>query len=103
KRALAVRGKRVALTALVAAVAAAGAAYAQMSMADAAKSRLNSFRELGTSYKNFNDQLKRSTPIKIMMSVSAKEIVTASKNQYSWFPRGSGTEAAPKTRAKPEI
>ena len=80
-----------------------GAAHAQMSPAEVLKSRQSSYKDLGAAFKNINDQLKRDTPAKLILNLSSQTIVSASKEQFGWFPAGSGPETGVKTRAKPVI
>jgi cytochrome c556 len=71
--------------------------------ADSVKSRIAELRELGASYKAVNDGLRSPMPQTMLIQISARQIVNASKAQYGWFPAGSGAEAGVKTAAKPEI
>jgi cytochrome c556 len=67
---------------------------------DTIRSRIASYRELGAAFKGANDAL-RGEPQIVLLQQSARQISNASKQQYGWFPAGSGTGA--KTAAKPEI
>ncbi len=86
-----------------AAMAVAGSAAAQLSPKDAVTARVNGYRETGAAYKIINDQLKAKTPVKIMLRTSAKTIAGAARQQYGWFPAGSGPEAGVKTKVKPAV
>jgi cytochrome c556 len=85
------------------ALAAAGGAYAQFSPKEAVGVRVNGYRETGAAFKTLNDQLKSDTPIKIMLRTSARRIVETARDQYGYFPQGSGKETGEKTKAKAEI
>ena len=70
---------------------------------DSVRSRIAGYRELGASFKSVNDSLRGPSPQLTMLRISARQIVAASRAQYSWFPAGSGAETKLKTGAKPEI
>lgn len=84
-------------------LAVAGAAYAQLNPKEAVGARINAYRETGAAFKTINDQLKSGAPIKIMMRTSARTISNTSRDQYGWFPAGSGAETGLKTKARPAI
>lgn len=86
-----------------AALAVAGSAYAQFSPKEAVGVRINAYRENGAAFKTINDQLKSGTPLKIMMRASARTISNTARDQYNWFPAGSGAETGLKTKAKAAI
>ena len=86
-----------------AALAVAGSAYAQFSPKDAVGVRVYAYRETGAAFKTINDQLKSGTPIKIMLRTSARTISNTARDQYNWFPAGSGAETGLKTKAKAAI
>lgn len=86
-----------------AALAVAGSAYAQFSPKEAVGVRINAYRENGAAFKTINDQLKSGTPVKIMLRTSARTISNTARDQYNWFPDGSGAETGLKTKAKPVI
>lgn len=71
--------------------------------ADTIKMRIANYRELGTAFKNINDELRSSSPSTFMIQMSARDVSRAARDQYNWFPAGSGPEAGVKTRAKAEI
>ena len=73
------------------------------SAADDAKARISNYRELGASFKTVNDALRSPAPQVMLVQIAARQIVNASKAQFSWFPAGSGPESGVKTKAKPEI
>jgi len=71
--------------------------------ADTIKMRIANYRELGTAFKNVNDELRSSSPSTLMIQMASRDISRAAKEQYNWYPAGSGPEAGVKTRAKAEI
>ena len=96
----------MALGALVAASLLAGpllAAPMFATSADAVKSRVAQLRELGSAFKNVRDQLNSGTPELFIIQESARQIRDASRDQYTWFPAGSGPQPGLKTHAKPDI
>src|SRR4051794_37148680 len=78
-------------------------AAAQFTPKDAVAARVNAYRETGAAFKTINDQIKSGAPVKIMMRTSARTIAGTARDQYGWFPAGSGAEAGVKTKAKPAI
>lgn len=70
--------------------------------ADVAKARIAAYRELGAAYKGVNDGLRGEVQTVIVQQY-ARQIVNASKQQYGWFPAGSGQQAGVKTLALPAI
>lgn len=71
--------------------------------ADAIRSRIANFRELGAAYKAVNDSLRGGEVQTVLLAQSARQIRNAARGQYAWFPAGSGPQAGVKTAAKPEI
>ena len=71
--------------------------------ADTVRGRIAGLRELGAAFKNVNDALRGSDPQIIMIRQSAREIKNAARDQYQWFPAGTGNNPAWKTAARPEI
>ena len=71
--------------------------------ADIVKSRIAGYREIGAAFKAINDQLRSGTPQPYLLQVSAREIANGTREQYRWFPAGSGPKPGVKTRAKPAI
>lgn len=92
-----------ALVGAFAAVAAGGAAHAQFSAKEAVGVRVSGYRETGAAFKTLNDQLKSDTPLKVMLRASARRIAQTARDQYGWFPHGSGTESGEKTKAKAAV
>lgn len=80
-----------------------GSAAAQFNPKEAVAVRVNAYRETGSAFKTINDQLKSGAPLKIMMRTSARTIAATARDQYGWFPAGSGAETGLKTKAKPAI
>jgi cytochrome c556 len=71
--------------------------------ADVVRARIAGLRELGAAFKNANDALRGGEPQTIMIRQSAREIVSAARAQYQWFPAGTGPNPAWKTAARPDI
>lgn len=71
--------------------------------ADAIRSRIANYRELGSAFKAVNDGLRGGEVQTVLIAQSARQIRNASRGQYEWFPAGSGLQPGAKTRAKPEI
>jgi cytochrome c556 len=71
--------------------------------ADVIKTRIAELRELGAQFKNVNDELKSDSPNMMIMQISARQMKAVARDQYQWFPAGSGPESGVKTKAKPEI
>lgn len=70
---------------------------------DAVHARINGLRELGAAFKAVNDALRTGEPQTVLIQMSARQIVNASRAQYGWFPAGSGAEAGVKTAVKTDI
>lgn len=71
--------------------------------ADAVHARINGLRELGAAFKAVNDSLRTAEPQTVLIQISARQIVNASRAQYGWFPAGSGPEAGVKTAVKSDV
>ena len=67
--------------------------------------RKRAYGEIGAAFKGINDQLRRPTPLLMMIRRYAVQINGHATEQATdnWFPAGSGPEAGVKTAAKPEI
>jgi cytochrome c556 len=87
----------------VAVAAAAAAPVLAATAGDVIKNRIAGLRELGTQFKNVNDELKSNSPNAMIIQISARQMRDVARDQYQWFPKGSGPEAGVKTKAKPEI
>ena len=97
------RSRLVRTIILGAIIASAAAAPVLAAAADVIRTRIAELRELGAQFKNVNDELKKDDPSPMILQISARQIRDVAKNQYGWFPAGSGPEAGVKTKAKPEI
>ena len=71
--------------------------------AHAAHLRHQNFEKLGESFKFIIDETKKSDPDKAAIAKAAKTMATLANGLPTWFPRGSGVEARPKSEAKPNI
>ncbi|MDB5423551.1 MAG: cytochrome, partial [Phenylobacterium sp.] len=71
--------------------------------ADVIHRRQAGLKELGTAFKNLNDELKKPAPLKIMVRASVSDVADAAPQMAAWFPPGSGPQPGVKTAAKPEI
>lgn len=71
--------------------------------ADVVRARITGFRELGAAFKAVNDGLRGNEMQSVLIQQSARQIRTAAREQYRWFPQGSGPQSGVKTGAKPEI
>jgi cytochrome c556 len=91
------------LTIAVLAVAIATPVIAAITPADAVRTRVSGLRELGAAFKSVNDALRSPTPQTMLIQISARQISGAARDQYNWFPAGSGPQTGVKTAAKPEI
>jgi cytochrome c556 len=96
------RSMRTIILGVVIASAAAAPVLASAA-SDIITTRIAGLRELGAQFKNVNDELKKDDPSPMILQISARQIRDVAKNQYGWFPAGSGPEAGVKTKAKPEI
>jgi cytochrome c556 len=63
------------------------------------KARQAQFREIGTAFKAINDELKKGTPGKFVMTSSARQIAGNLKQTGTMFPAGSGPSSGVKTKA----
>ena len=97
------RSRLVRTIVLGAVIASVAAAPVLAAAADVIRTRIAELRELGAQFKNVNDELKKDDPSPMILQISARQIRDVAKNQYGWFPAGSGPEAGVKTKAKPEI
>ena len=97
------RSRLVRTIVLGAVIASVAAAPVLAAAADVIRTRIAELRELGAQFKNVNDELKKDDPSPMILQISARQIRDMAKNQYGWFPAGSGPEAGVKTKAKPEI
>lgn len=70
---------------------------------DPVKARLEVYRELGASFKNVNDELRKPQPQAYLIQLAARQISQTARAQYGLFPVGSGPKPGSKTYAKAEI
>ena len=97
------RSRRFRMVLLGAVAAGVVSAPVLAAAADVVRARIEGLRELGALYKNVNDELKSDTPNKMILSISARQINAVARDQYKWFPAGSGPQPGIKTKAKAEI
>jgi len=71
--------------------------------AHAAHMRHENFEKLGAAFKTVVDEMKKSDPDKALVQKSTKTMATLATGLPTWFPRGSGVEARPKSEAKANI
>ncbi len=69
----------------------------------AAYVRHENFEKLGEAFKFIIDETKKADPDKSAIAKAAKTMATLSNGVPTWFPRGSGVEARPKSEAKANI
>jgi cytochrome c556 len=70
---------------------------------DDVRIRVAGLREMGAAFKAVKDGLATPSPQTILIQMSARQIVNSSRDQYRWFPVGSGPQPGVKTRAKADI
>ena len=89
---------------LYASVALSGAALAQGDAAEKAVSaRQAGFKQIGSSFKAINDELKRGKPDMAAVATATARLETHAAQVPTWFPRGSGVESGAKTAARAEV
>lgn len=71
--------------------------------AKAAHQRHANFEKLGAAFKAVNDELRKSNPNVATVQAQTKTMASLATALPSWFPRGSGVEARPKSEAKANI
>jgi cytochrome c556 len=71
--------------------------------ADAVRARIAGYRALGAAFKSANDTIRAGGARTPAMRQAAAQIAGAARQQYGWYPAGSGPQARVKTAAKPEI
>ncbi|MEO8113140.1 MAG: cytochrome c [Phenylobacterium sp.] len=92
-------------------VAAAGALAQTTQAADApttpggraAVQRHENFEKQGKAFKAIVDELKKDAPDKALVARNAALLRASAAQLPTWFPKGSGKEAWPKTDAKAEV
>jgi len=70
--------------------------------ADAVRERVAGYKALGETFKRMNDALRRNPDV-AQLRRAAVQISQSARQQYGWFPRGSGPGAGIRTDARPEI
>lgn len=89
--------------ALAALVAAGVAVPAVAGAPEVARSRIETYRELGAAFKGINDGLRASEVQTVLIAQSARQVRNVAQAQYTLFPAGSGPQPGVKTNARPEI
>lgn len=69
----------------------------------AAYVRHENFEKMGKAFKALLDEIKKPSPDMAVVSASTKTMAGLSNALPTWFPRGSGVEARPKSQAKANI
>lgn len=69
----------------------------------AALVRHDNFEKMGANFKRLNDELRKPSPDAKVVTNSAAAMKALSAQLPTWFPKGSGKEARPKSEAKPNI
>lgn len=69
----------------------------------AAHLRHEKFELMGKTFKTLNDELRKGSPDRAVVTSSTATLKTLSNQLPGWFPRGSGIQARPKSEAKAEI
>ncbi|MBC2667824.1 cytochrome c [Novosphingobium piscinae] len=70
---------------------------------DPIASRIDTYRELGASFKAVNDGLRTDEVQPVLLAQAARHMRTVAQAQYGLFPAGSGPAPGRKTKAKAEI
>jgi cytochrome c556 len=71
--------------------------------AEAQKDRETHMKEMGKAAKAMRDSLVAGSAAPAVIKPEADKIVAGSKALITWFPKGSGQEVAPKSRALPVV
>lgn len=71
--------------------------------AKAAHQRHANFEKLGATFKTLNDELRKGNPNPKVVVASTQTMRALVTDLPTWFPRGSGVEARPKSEARPNI
>lgn len=71
--------------------------------AKAAHARHESFERLGAAFKAVNDEMRKDTPNAAVVRANTRTMAQLAAALPTWFPRGSGVEARPKSEAKANI
>lgn len=65
--------------------------------------RQAALRDIGSAFKNINDEFKKSAPSLGVIRQYANQIDDLAKQQRFWFPPGTGPETEIEMKAKAEI
>ena len=71
--------------------------------ADQIRVRTAGYKDMGAAFKSVLDGLRSRNLPPAVAQQAATRISNAARNQYGWFPAGSGPQPGVKTAAKPEI
>ena len=69
----------------------------------AAHVRHENFEKLGKAFKGLLDEIKKPSPDMAVVSTNTKTMAVLANGLPTWFPRGSGVEARPKSQAKANV
>jgi len=97
------RKRTTALMCMVGALVCAVPVIAAAGTATSIKARVAAYRALGEAFKGVNDTVRRGDPSSVAMRRYVSPIRKAAKEQYRWFPKGSGAGKGVKTAAKANI
>lgn len=105
------KGAALAVAAGIGAAIAAGGAFAHDDKMPAnasaatktAYARHENFQKLGAAFKNLNDELRKGSPDKAVLTSNARAMASLADALPTWFPRGSGVEARPMSEARAEV
>jgi cytochrome c556 len=70
---------------------------------DVIRGRIAGYRALGAAFKTTNDTVRAGELQSARLHRAASQISAAARNQYQWFPKGTGPQPRMKTAARPEI
>ncbi|KPH68115.1 cytochrome c [Novosphingobium sp. ST904] len=90
-------------TGFIAATLLFGAAAVLAKPADFVGTREAGYKSLGAAFKTVNDRLRSGDVRGPEFMGAVARIQTVSREQYKWFPAGSGRSSGLKTAARPEI
>ncbi|MDO9430171.1 MAG: cytochrome c [Phenylobacterium sp.] len=88
--------------ALVLALTATGA-LAASAAETAIATRQAGYKKMGGAFKAINEELKKASPDMKLIAANSAVVNTQAQQIPKWFPKGSGSEAGFKTKAKPAI
>lgn len=79
------------------------AAPASATPADQVQNRVDGLKALGGAFKAVNDALRDDQIQPVPLRQAAQRISNAAREQYGWFPAGSGPDSGARTYARPEV